>query len=259
MTAVIERAGVKSVQTANKTALKGFPKSKVRAAFVAMAEAKVIADDQNDARSGKANDVCRLAMTFCKANADVTDRTTLVQGWKDHLQGVVMELAVAGNKFAELIAADAKKGTANSARLTGYGQNVASIAKGCIEFSIDPDKIDGAEEVSYRETRKAVEGARAEQRRAKDPALALLEDSTAKLDGAWKELRELVLSFKSPDLLNTLADQLIADKADIESQRAEKPKTEETPTEENTAPTEETEVTETEVTEEIAELMQANG
>ena len=216
-------ADVSGLRKAASHALKGFSRSKVRQAFETMAQAKVAGDTAQDSKADSALTLCRLAVKFRKANPAVTDvNGTIVPGWRDHLAGVITELAVAGNKFAKLT--PAKEDKPAKAVLTGYGNNVASIAKGCLEHSIDPDALtddNGQPDVSYKATLKAVQAARDEARRLNDPDYAARQDMQASVDDTWSELRTLVFGLKSLTALTTLRDSLIADIASVQSQIAD--------------------------------------
>lgn len=220
MTAPSERAGIKSVSEAGKYALKGFPRSKIREAFEAMSASKETGDGANTAKQSAAFNVCKLAHKFRATNSEV-DKQTAVKGWREHLSGVIMELAAAGNKFAELTQEKDKPATA---KLTGYGNNVASIAKGVIEFDLDPTTcVDDKGASSYREVRKAVEAARLAARDADAIALA---EAKATCDETWKELRKLVFDFNDKQLVVDLT-LLIAEQIEsINAQKAAKPEDE---------------------------------
>ena len=209
--------GNKAIVKANQTALKGFPKGKLKSAFELMAAKANDGDDSNDARQVAALDVCVMAVNFRAKNDAVTDLTTVVQGWRDSIKVLAMELAIAGNRFAEL--REAKGDKPASAKLTGYGDNVASIAKGCIEHEIAPSD-------SYRETRKAVEAARNEARRAADPNGALLADAKAEADTAWGELREVIFDLGEVAPVESLTEWLNDQREQVAAEIAERIKAE---------------------------------
>jgi len=186
----------KALVKANETALKAFPTAKLREAFDTMATLADTGDNAAAERQAAALDVLMLAESYSIENT-TADSGTVIQGWRDNLKVLTMELAVAGNRFAEL--KEGKGDNAATAKLTGYGNNVASIAKGVIEFDV---VVNGNVE-SYREARTIVETARAEARREADPAAAQLADAKAAADDMWKELRETV--FSTGDLLNVEA------------------------------------------------------
>jgi hypothetical protein len=198
----------KAIAKANQTALKGFPKSKLKKAFDVMAGKASDSDAATEARQAAALEVVRMAHDFAGKN-DGVDVESLVTGWRDNLQVLIMELAVAGNRFAEL--SEGKDGKAATAKLTGYGNNVASIAKGIIEFEAEPAE-------SYRETRKLIEGLRQEKRRTENPELAALTDSKSACDEAWKALRTRVFELNEIGSVNSLTEMLTETLGDVNKQ-----------------------------------------
>jgi hypothetical protein len=201
--------GNKAISKANQAAVKGFPKGKLRAAFDRMASNADSSEKANDDRQLAALDVCNLAVNFRAANSDIQDLTTVVEGWRDHIKVLAMELALAGNRFAEL--REAKGDKAASAKLSGYGQNVASIAKGCIEHEITPSD-------SYRDTRKEVEAARNDAKRLADPNGAALADAKAAADDAWSSLREVIFELGEIKPVENLTEWLNQQRASVEKQ-----------------------------------------
>ena len=206
-------ADQKQARKANANAVKGFPKSKLRTAFEVMADTTAAGDAASEARAVAALDVCQLAESFAVKNEGVpTD--TITAGWRDHLKGLIMELAVAGNRFAELTEADGDKPA--TAKLTGYGNNVASIAKGTIEFGIEAGDLQ-----SYRSVRQMVEARRAEARRESDPDGAMLADAKAEAVEAWDDLRKAVFDTGDVGLIAGLTAMLSDGLAEFEAAQAE--------------------------------------
>ena len=201
----------KAVAKANEAALVQFPKAKVTRAFEAMAGSAAEADNAAEAKANAALELVQLAHDFRNANADATTET-VIQGWRDNLKLVTMELAVAGNKFAELT--PAKDDKPATAKLTGYGNNVASIAKGSLEFDIEPGE-------SYRDTRKAVEAARAEHRRQADPDAAALADAKEAAIDALESLRKAVFETGDAGLIAGLEQMARDGLAEFEAAQAE--------------------------------------
>ena len=210
--------GNKAVVKAAEAALKGFPKAKLKAAFDSMASLATEADKATESRQLAAVTVCALAGHFAEDNHGA-DVATIANGWRDSLRVLTMELAVAGNRFAEIVEAK-DKDKAPTAKLTGYGNNVASIAKGVIEFQVGM-VADNGEPKSYREIRKDVEGARAEARRETDPDAALLADSKAACDDAWKELRSVMFGTGDYANIDGLTAMLAETLADVQAQLIE--------------------------------------
>jgi len=215
-----KKADKKAVRKAAEFALKSFPKAKIKAAIETMAGKAGEADVASEAKAAAALDVCALAETFRDVNmTEGAPCDVIAKGWTEHLKSVALDLAVAGNRFAEL--KEGKDGEAATAKLTGYGNNVASIAKGVIEFEITldalPEGIDGVTEgapaESYREVRKVVEATRAAKRRDADPEAAALADAKAMTVEAWDALRVAVFGSEDQDLILGLADTLTELKA----------------------------------------------
>lgn len=210
-----QKADVKAVRKANETALKRFPKSRLVKAFVAMNDAGAATDNASEVKAAAALDVVMAAHEFRAANEDATVETVL-SGWRDHVKLVAMELALAGNRFAELT--EAKDDKPATAKLTGYGANVVSIAKGAVEFEVTGE--------SYREVRKAVEAARAEAKRESDPDAALLADSKAAAIEAWDELRKAVFETGDAGLVDGLRQLMVDGLAEFKAAAAEQDATE---------------------------------
>jgi len=210
--------GNKAIVKANESALKGFPKAKLKAAFQSMATLATEADKATDARQMAAVTVCALAGHYAEDN-NGADVATIANGWRDNLKLLTMELAVAGNRFAEIVEGK-DKDKAPTAKLTGYGNNVASIAKGVIEFEVGMLAENG-EPKSYREIRKDVEGLRAEQRRDSDPDAAELADAKSTCDDAWKELRSTIFGTGDAGNIDQLTETLMELLSDVQAQLIE--------------------------------------
>lgn len=206
MSKATERADQKAKKTANQTALKGFEKAALKRAFEAMAKEKEAGDKATDSKQGQALKIVELAHKFRSKQPDSVPRETVVKHWRENMKVLTMELAVAGNKFAQL--KEGKDGASPTAKLTGYGDNVASIARGMVEFDVEIGE-------SFRECREAVEAARAEYRRVNDPDAAALSDAKGAADEAWSELRKAVFDTGHTGLIETLAQVLADAKAEL--------------------------------------------
>lgn len=217
-----QKADVKAVRKANETALKRFPKSRLVKAFGAMAEANAAAEGATETKAAAALDVVDAACQFRSDNPEATTEAVLT-GLRDHLKLVAMELALAGNKFAELT--EAKDDKPATAKLTGYGANVVSIAKGAVEFDLGPSALAGSGlvdgEVSYRDVRKLVEAKRAEAKRQSDPDAALLADAKAEAIEAWDELRKAVFETGDVGLVDGLRQLMVDGLAEFKAAAAE--------------------------------------
>lgn len=201
-----ERANQKAKQKANQTALKGFEKAALKREFDAMAKDKAAGDTASESKQGHALKIVELAHKFRSKQPDSVPRETIVKHWRENVKLLTMELAVSGNKFAVL--KEGKDGAAPTAKLTGYGDNVASIARGMVEFDVEIGE-------SFRECREAVEAARAEYRRVNDPDAAALSDAKGAADEAWQELRKAVFDTGHTGLIETLAQVLADAKAEL--------------------------------------------
>lgn len=205
--ATSKKADIKAAQKRNETALKGFPKAKLKAAFDTMSGKAGEADASQADKQKAGFDILKLARSFRESNADV-DVKTVVDGWRDHLKGLTLELAVAGNRFATMT--EAKENKPAVGKLTGYGNNVASIAKGVIEFDVVPDEItdDTTGDASYRSVRSHVEGLREQARREADPKEAALQDAKAAMLDAWNDLRKVCFEARDSQLIDQVTDMI---------------------------------------------------
>jgi len=201
-----QKADQRALRKANSTALKGFPKSKLKAAFDTMATLDADANAARESKGAAGLDIVNMAHAFADKNAGI-DVSTIVEGWRENVKLITMELAVAGNRFAELI--PAKDDKPARAKLTGYGNNVASIARGVIEYEIDPSTTaKDDEQPTYRSVRDAVQYARDEARRAANPDIAALEDAKGACVEAWNALRDEAYQGNNLDLINLLTETL---------------------------------------------------
>ena len=72
--------GNAAIVKANETALKGFPKGKLKSAFALMAAKADDGDASAEQRQVAALDVCVMAVNFRAENDNVKDTSTVVQG-----------------------------------------------------------------------------------------------------------------------------------------------------------------------------------
>ena len=206
----------KAIKAANDNALKGYPKAKMLQAFNKIGAAKDAEDTSAEDRASAAMDIVELAVAFRTSNADAT-LETVVAGWRDNVRLTAMQLAVAGNRFAKVT--PGKDGQPDKATLTGYGNNVASIAKGALEFELTADDMVDDEGIrSFRATRRAVEARRAEARRLADPDAAAFADEMAAADEAWRDLRSLIAESGKLGNAKALRQTLEGHAADIREQ-----------------------------------------
>jgi len=188
----------KQLQKVNKLAVKGFPKSKVKAAMEIIGSTATAADSSQAEKSAAALTILKLAHGFRASNKNVT-LETVVQGWRENASVICMELAIAKNRFAKLTPAKGEKPA--TAKFTDYGNNVMSYAKGCIEFEVEPLK-------SYGKTRALIQELRADARRSAHPELAAMQDACAELDAAWTTLRSTIVGTDLVDLVQELTEKI---------------------------------------------------
>ena len=205
-----QSAGVKSVQIENQTALKVFKSAKVKATVKAIAAAKQDGDTADASRATHAMTFMQLAAAFiADANGKgVTDSGTQSANWVSNIKLMAEQLKAEGHACAEALTD--KDGNVTGHKLVGYPANVASIAKGVVEYGIDitdvprkDDKVD----ISYRDVATAVKLERASRRPTE--VIALAEAKAAALD-AFGDLLEVVSQDDDVPLINTLTDSLIA-------------------------------------------------
>ena len=95
-------ASNKAITVANQAALKGFPITKLTAAFDRMGGHHEAATASKVSQSDSALAVVRLGLGWRKLNAEA-HLETVVTGWRDEFKTVAMRLAVEGNKYAEIV------------------------------------------------------------------------------------------------------------------------------------------------------------
>lgn len=213
-----KKADVKQVRKAGELALVKFPKTELRNLFESMGGN---AQDAENATLNKAEDalqVCACAERFRDVNkANGAPCDVIAKGFREGMKALAIDLAANGNKFAKTVTA--KDGTV-SGQLTGYGNNVLSIACGVIEEDVlldcapDIAKDAGCEVEagsafeSYRDVRKVVEAIRAVSKRERDPDAAALADSKAKALEAWADLKAAVFGSGDAGLVDGLTGML---------------------------------------------------
>ena len=187
----------KAINDANTNAVVKFPTAKLKAVMTLIGTTAAGIDASQAEKQNAALDACKLAVQFRADNASVI-LDTVITGWRDEWRVLAMQLAVSENRFAEL--REATKDKAATAVMTGYGRNVVSIAKGCIEFEIESDDMPD----SYREIRTTVEAKRAERDRLAHPEKAAMQDAIDSLDESWDALRKLVVGSSDIALVQEL-------------------------------------------------------
>ena len=181
----------KAIQVVAKAAIKAtFPKAKLLAQFAEMADGSTSEKTAQELKTATAYMVCSSAdgyadKAFGNGNGQSTDRHTILEAWRGHWTLLIAELNAAGNPFVEL--GEANKKGEQKAVMTGYGRNVASTARGVIEYDVAVIDSAGAK-LSYRDIDSAVKKAR----RAANPSD--LRTAKEALTEAITEFRKLLQS-----------------------------------------------------------------
>ena len=133
--------------------------------------------------------VCMAAHDFSNAaygtkKGQSQDRSLILTAWRGHWKTFISELHAANNPFVEL--GEPNKNGEQKPVMTGYGRNVASIARGVIEYDINPFDDQG-EAKTYLNIQEDVQAAR----RAAAP------DDKKRLREAKESLTESIKAFRS--------------------------------------------------------------
>jgi hypothetical protein len=214
----------KAIQKANENAVTGFPAKKVEQALHIMGDTTGQLNVAKTDRTAAGFNVVKLAAEFAAAaHGKGIPTDTIVSAWRDNVAIIVLKLAVAGNEFCDLKPAKGDK--AATAKLTGYGNNVFSTARGVVEFELEVSD-------SYRETERNVKIARESARRKADPARAQFNDAKANCRETWTQLRDLVFATNNADNVDDLTALLQDTLNSVSEQIAEAAKAEEAKLEE---------------------------
>lgn len=213
------RADNKALKAANAAALNLFPKKAVKDALNTMADSKANEEGAAEARSNAAMELVKAAADYSEKAHAKTDHSTVLGDWRDNVKALALELATAGHKFASM--SQPKEGQPAKASLTGYGNNVVSIAKGVIDFELDI-----SEAASYGEVRAEVIAARAERKRKQDPDGAELADAKERTLDQWKALKEFIWESGDAGLVTALGETLEKMREDMEAAAKEQEKAE---------------------------------
>lgn len=137
----------KSLRAQNAAGIKArFPKAKLLKQFADMAEATGTEADATDAKRKTALMVCGAAFSyrdaaFGEGTGKSIDVSAILDVWREHWRTLIAELHAKQSPFIEL-------GVANKAGeqkpiMSGYGRNVASAARGVIEYAISMENAKG--------------------------------------------------------------------------------------------------------------------
>ncbi len=176
----------KQLAAENKAALKvKFPKAKLLKQFAEMATATGSEAEAADAKRKTAYIVCQAARQYRQdaygtKTGQTNDVSTILDAWRAHWRGLIKELHAKESPFVEMGEAN-KKGEQKPV-MTGYGRNVASTARGVIEFDVPVVDSEGVA-VAYTEMTKAITQERRaslpQERRALNTAKDELADALA--------------------------------------------------------------------------------
>jgi len=219
-----------TIQAAAELALVKFPAPKFKAALGVIGAEHDSEATAKDKRTEAAFTIVTLADEYREANPEATAET-LAKGWSAEVAKALPALSKAGNRYVEVT--EAKGDKAASFRLTGYGNNVVSTARGVLEFDValdaapavtDDGKLDTdkAEALTkYRPTERVVKAHRAAKRAETNPDAELERMARVDADAAWKRLRELVFNTGDVQVIGDLADMLSEQADSVEAQLAQ--------------------------------------
>lgn len=153
------KADIKHLQKENRAAIATkFPKAKLLKQFETMASATGSEAEAAEAKRQTAFIVCEAAVAYrTSAMTETDDLTTILDSWRESWRGLIVELHAKKSPFVELGEAN-KKGEQKPV-MTGYGRNVASAARGMIEFGISVSNENGTSR-TYTEMSKDITLAR---------------------------------------------------------------------------------------------------
>lgn len=170
----------KVIIDANKEALVGFDAAKIVATF------KTMAEGSNKTESGK-TESANAALELCQQAHDVAvlsaaeGCTEIEKGWTKNIKALLPNLAAEGSPFVKVTEAEGKD---TRYTLSGYGQNVNSIARGFCQYP----ELDSQSCESYRDAADLVRARRAEDRSDEEKALAAAKERLTEALKAYREL-----------------------------------------------------------------------
>lgn len=208
------KADKEALVAANAAALNCFPKAALIKAIEALAKSKAAGNEAKEGGESASLHIMRIAQGYAAEAAVITDDvSTVLADWRANVDVLALDLAGRGSKFAEIKVG--KDGAADTARLTGTGNNVMSIAKGVVDFAVTVDDCAEADEkASYRSVRTVVESLRKERRDKTHPEAAAMEAARTACREAFKELSDLVFGQNDIDLVESLTASLTEALAD---------------------------------------------
>lgn len=177
----------KAVQNAAKEALVGFNVNTVADAMRAMSEKRKVIDAATGEMADAACVLCNHAHEVATATREAGG-TPSDSAWSKQVKAMLPMLAKEGSRFVKTRERD---DGSTAYLLTGYGQNVNSIARGYVQYSdIDPaDATDDDGNQTFGAMRTQVQERRKEDRSDDERALAESREAFA---AAIKALRKAV-------------------------------------------------------------------
>ena len=197
-----------AMQKANKAALNCYPMAKLETAINELAASKAQGNEAREGGESASLHIVRIAQDYASEAALIPDDiTTVLSDWRAGQNVLALKLGAEGSKFAEV--KEGKDGAPTTAKLTGTGNNVMSIAKGVVDFALDVDDCGSEEEAaSYRTVRTVVESLRKERHDNANPEEALFELAKAEARAAFKALADCVFGQNDIALVESLTQSL---------------------------------------------------
>lgn len=151
-----EKQAHSKVEEANKAALKHakFDRARILEAFDKMAAAHGTETESANARKAAAIVICHCADDFATAavREDKATRETALKAWQEWWKLLYPELLKRKSPFVE-------KSDTGKTVMTQYGKNVASTARGVVEFGV-PTKTDDGKDRRYSDILEEVKDCR---------------------------------------------------------------------------------------------------
>jgi len=175
----------KAIKAANAEALVGFDQSIVANAFRAMSEKRGIIDAATGDMQEAGVVLCTHAY-FVAVSTRAEGGTPSDSAWTKSVRAMLPMLAKEGSRFVKV---SEDKDGAPKYLLSGYGQNVNSVARGFVQYSdISPDDAEGEDgNVTFGALRTLVQNRRAEDRTDEEKALAESREALAEAIAALRK------------------------------------------------------------------------
>ena len=195
-------ADIKSVRDKSKAIISAkFPRGQLLTQFEKMAQATGSEAEHATAKRETAYVVCKAALAYRiaahgKGKGQSTDVSTIMDSWRENWKTLISELHAKQSPFVEL--GEANKKDERKPVMTGYGRNVASTARGVIEFAIPVTDAKG-KSIPYTEITKLITVARRKalprDKRTLNAAQDVLSETLQVLRGKMGNSAETVIVF----------------------------------------------------------------